>query len=144
MASNEMANDPTIVHARHLRLESKRLISRFVRVQGELLPQADASVLLRTTTNRLKKRASNLRYRQCYCENKNYMQYVYWGELADGEICEEPSLLARLNDLACECDKCERAGVISAVIRFEPMGRTLALCGDCFRSLGDLSLGQVV
>jgi hypothetical protein len=128
-----------------LRQQSNELTRMTSAVGNQVREQMDRSVLLRAQARQLFDTA--IRFEDLRRENETrgaVLLAFESGTLIDGELCEDPELLARLNALGYECDKCRDAKLLSAVIKFDSMDAAFAVCGDCFSELGRLSLGQVM
>jgi len=104
--------------------------------------QVDHAVVVRAQTRRLYQEAMRIEELRIRGEATIYLPIAF-ENLIDGEICEDPTLIAELNAADCGCDRCSDGETVSAVIRFNSMTATLAICAECFQELTRLSLGQV-
>jgi hypothetical protein len=105
--------------------------------------QVDNAVLVRAQTRRLYQEAMRLEEVRIRGEAIIYSPGAAFGNLIDGEICEDAALISDLNASGCGCDRCGEGESVSAVIRFDSMTPMLAICAQCFQDLTRLSLGQV-
>jgi len=131
------------LRAAQLRAESKAIAKMRRNATDRLLAQSDAAILLRTQTKRIMQEASRLDQLRHWSELRIYRGFTFFGQMVDAELCEEPRLLAELNEAGCECDVCRNEETIVAVIRFSDLSSMLAVCVGCFQELNEMSLGQV-
>ena len=104
----------------------------------------DRAVLLRTQTRQLYDTATRFDELRRENDSRGHVLLAFdSGRLIDGELCDDAELLAHLNALGYECDRCREGKTVSAVIKFDSMAAALAVCGECFSELSELSLGQV-
>jgi len=103
----------------------------------------DDSVILRAQTRKLLDESVRLDELRRTYEASVPLALADFGELVDGEICEDTALICQLNALGHQCDRCGGDESVAAVVRFESMPNMLAICAECFQELTALSLGQV-
>ena len=133
-------------------MQSRELAACVAIVALDLRSLTDHAVLARTEARRLRARASRID------ELKRPTEAFKWplstsgvaenlgidSTFTDGEILEDEVLLTSLNELGYRCDKCKGEEPLVAVVRFEDFSAALGICGDCYRELGGLALGQVI
>ena len=118
----------------------------------QLRPLADGAVLVRTEARRLAPRLPGStnsdanRWRligdgRCH---SNDLKADASGSFTDGEGFEDRELLAQLNALGYHCDKWGAEEPLVAVVRFTELSAPLGICGDCYRELSGLALGQLM
>jgi hypothetical protein len=105
--------------------------------------QVDNAVLVRAQTRRLYQEAMRIEELRVRGEANIYSPFAALGDLIDGEICEDPALIAELNAFGCDCERCDDGESVSAVVRFNSAMAMIAICAGCFQQLTRLSLGQV-
>jgi hypothetical protein len=65
--------------------------------------------------------------------------------LVDAEVYDDPSSVELINQAADSCSCCGSGNKsLVALVRFVSIDVEMVLCGDCYQSLSDRALGQVV
>ena len=138
--------DPASIYlqAQQLRMLSRVTTQEWHRAARELHEQSDKAIIARIQTRRTLDEGLRLNELRRLSELRIYRQFAFFGQLVDGEVCDDPELLVELNASGCECGKCHRAESIAAVIRFRDLSSITAVCAACFQELTNLSLGQVI
>jgi hypothetical protein len=136
-----------------LRAQSDAFLARARNATIQLRSLTDAAALARTEARRLRAEATNL------AELRRQALLLDWRwrlqnladlhpdtsvSFTDGEISEDQELLSQLNTLGYRCDHCGGAEPLVAVVRFSDLAAALGMCGDCYRELSGLALGQVM
>lgn len=148
-----MSTSSIYLRSAQLRMQSNALARRATLATIQLRPLADGAVLARTEARRLRAEASRLD------ELRRLSVVIQWRwprttlndlnpdasrSFTDGEVFEDQELLARLNALGYQCDQCGAPEPLAAVVRFSDLSTALGICGDCYRELRGLALGQVM
>jgi hypothetical protein len=131
------------IQAAQLRLQSHKLVRWTAAMAHQTRVQVDHAVLVRAQTRQLHQEAMRLEELRLLGEATIYAPLAALGNLIDGEICEDSTLISELNASGCACERCDEGESVSAVIRFNSMTPMLAICAQCFQELTRLSLGQV-
>jgi hypothetical protein len=141
-----------IFQSAQLRAQSGALTARAKVATVQLRLLADGAVLARTQARRLRADASifdELRRQSPVGDWRwpraqlNALEPEASPAFVDGEIFDDEDLIARLNALGYQCDHCGGEEALVAVVRFSEREAALGICGDCYRQLSGLALGQV-
>jgi hypothetical protein len=139
------------VRSAQLRLQSGALKERLAKTTLLLGPLTDNAVLASAEARRLRAESSRItELRNRRYEFDHQLRLVLEPQstassqvFTDGEVFEDGELLAQLNAVEYRCDRCEFDEPLVAVVRFKELSLTLGICGDCYRGLSGLSLGDV-
>jgi hypothetical protein len=138
--------DRALFDSLRLRNQSRQLACRTTSVIGEIRQLTDELVLVRTDSQRLHEEARRLEELRRRLEANLYARRLFVESIsfADCDVYEDTELLIGVNSAQLECGKCGNADRLVAVIQFKSLDQILALCGNCFQKLSELSLGAVV